>query len=92
MYEWITKVPIRIPLKYRIDKSSNTVKTLTIPIPSHNVEIFASWRPNVHEKKEGVVSVTAIVLKQPVREKLCVSMQKQMHLFGLPKVDVFRNH
>ncbi len=28
------KVQIRIPLKYRIDKRSNTVKTLTIPIPN----------------------------------------------------------
>ncbi len=28
------KVQMRIPLKYRIDKSSNTVKTLTIPIPN----------------------------------------------------------
>ncbi len=28
------KVQIRIPLKYRIDKRSNTVKTLTILIPN----------------------------------------------------------
>ncbi len=28
------KVQIRIPLKYRIDKRSNNVKTLTIPIPN----------------------------------------------------------
>ncbi len=31
----------------------------------HDVEIFAYCRPNVHSKKEGMVSVTALVLMQP---------------------------
>ncbi len=34
VYIYIRKVQLRIPLKYRIDKRSNTVKTLTIPIPN----------------------------------------------------------
>ncbi len=41
------KVPIRIPLKYRIDKgigkSSNTVKTLTIPIPSNDAAACSNF-------------------------------------------------
>ncbi len=42
--------------------------------------------------KEGVVSVTAIVLKQ-LSGRNCVFLGvSKSTLFGLPKVDAFRNH
>ncbi len=42
-------------------------------------------------RKEGVVSVTAVVLKQQGRSSAFLGESK-ITLFGFPKVDAFRNH
>ncbi len=57
----------------------------------HDVEIFAYCHPNVHARKEGVVSVTAVVLIVSGRETLCVYIWKQKHFIWLLKVDVIMN-
>ncbi len=54
-----------------------------------NVEIFAYCHPNVHTKKQGVVSVTAVAMSARRCMFLCESKST---LFGLPKVDTIRNH
>ncbi len=47
-------------------------------------------RLNVHGK--GVVSVSAVVLMQPCPGDAVFLCESKSTLFGLPKVDAFRNH
>ncbi len=46
----------------------------------------------MHAKREGVVSVTAVVLMQPCQEDTVSLCESKSTLFGLSKVDAIRNH
>ncbi len=46
----------------------------------------------MHVKKEGVVSVTAVVLMKPCQGDCVFLCESKSTLFGLPKVDAIRNH
>ncbi len=48
--------------------------------------------PKCSAKKEGVVSVTTVVLKQLCQGDTVFLGESKSTLFGLPKVDAFRNH
>ncbi len=46
----------------------------------------------IRAKKEGVVSVTTVVLMQPSQGEAVFLGENKSTLFGLLKVDAFRNH
>ncbi len=58
----------------------------------HDVEILAERRPNIQAKKEGVVSVNAVVLMQLCQGDSVFLCESKSTLFGFPKVDAMRNH
>ncbi len=56
------------------------------------MEIFTQYCPNVHTKKEGMVSVTSVVLMQPCQRRCVFRCESKCTLFGLPRVDAIKNH
>ncbi len=101
---WIDKIPEVAKTKVSKPKINSYIKVKTLPRPPKTANLNTpphvyimvwedlQFHQNVHAKKVGVVSVTAVVLMQFCRGEAVFLCQSKSTLFGLSKVDAFKNH